>query len=134
MVREPSLEDTIAILRGLRERYEIFHGVRITESALHAAVFLSQRYITDRRLPDKAIDLIDEAASLIRMQIGSRPLPIDTKERELSSLIVEQEALRRENSPSSKAEAEKLGARIAQIKEELAVLNQQWSQEKALIE
>src|ERR1700756_2606650 len=102
MVNEPSVEDSIAILRGLRERYEIFHGVRITESAIHAAVFLSQRYITDRFLPDKAIDLIDEAASLIRMQIGSRPLPIDNKERELASLIVEQEAMRRENTPLAK--------------------------------
>lgn len=134
LVNEPSLEDSIAILRGLRERYEIFHGVRITESAIHAAVFLSYRYITDRHLPDKAIDLIDEAASLIKMQLGSRPLPIDTKERELSSLIVEQEALRRENSPSSKAEANKLDARIAEIKEELSILRQQWEQEKKLIE
>lgn len=132
-IAEPSLEDSIAILRGLRERYEIFHGVRITESALHAAVFLSNRYITDRNLPDKAIDLIDEAASLIRMQLGSRPLPIDTKERELASLIVEQEALRRENTPSAKTESEKLEARIAQIKEELSLLRQQWEQEKKLI-
>lgn len=134
MINEPSVEDSIAILRGLRERYEIFHGVRITESAIHAAVFLSYRYITDRRLPDKAIDLIDEAASLIRMQLGSRPLPIDKKERELSSLIVEQEALRRENTPTGKAEAEKLDKQIAQIKEELSVLKQQWEQEKKLIE
>src|ERR1700722_2937496 len=134
MVNEPSLEDSIAILRGLKERYEIFHGVRITEAALHAAVFLSQRYITDRHLPDKAIDLIDEAASLIRMQLGSRPLPIDTKERELASLIVEQEALRRENSPTAKVESEKLEARIVQIKEELKILKQHWDQEKALIE
>lgn len=132
-VSEPSLEDSIAILRGLKERYEIYHGVRITESALHAAVFLSNRYITDRFLPDKAIDLIDEAASLIRMQIGSRPLPIDTKERELGSLIVEQEALKRENSPSSKQEAEKLEGRIAQVKEELNTLKQQWESEKKLI-
>lgn len=134
MVQEPSLEDSIAILRGLRERYEIFHGVRITESALHAAVFLSHRYISDRHLPDKAIDLVDEAASLIRMQLGSRPLPIDTKERELAGLIVEQEAQRRENSPASKVEAEKLEGRIAQIKDELALLRQQWEQEKELIE
>lgn len=134
MVNEPSLEDTIAILRGLRERYEIFHGVHITESAIHAAVFLSYRYIPDRHLPDKAIDLIDEAASLIRMQLGSRPLPIDNKERELSSLIVETEALRRENTPNSKAEAAKLEGRIAQIKEELSILRQQWEQEKKLIQ
>lgn len=134
MINEPSLEDSIAILRGLRERYEIFHGVRITESAIHAAVFLSYRYITDRRLPDKAIDLVDEAASLIRMQLGSRPLPIDTKERELSTLIVEHEALRRENTASSKSEAAKLDSRIAKIKEELAILRQQWEQEKKLIQ
>jgi ATP-dependent Clp protease ATP-binding subunit ClpB len=134
MVEEPSQEDSIAILRGLRERYEIFHGVKITESAIHAAVYLSSRYITDRQLPDKAIDLIDEAASFIRMQLGSRPLPIDEKERELSSLIVEQEALRREKTPVATAEAEKLNAKIAQIKEELAVLRQQWEQEKKLIE
>lgn len=134
MINEPSLEDSIAILRGLRERYEIFHGVRITESAIHSAVFLSYRYITDRRLPDKAIDLIDEAASLIRMQLGSRPLPIDTKERELASLIVEQEALRREDSPSSKTEAQKLDVQINEIKEELKTLRDQWEQEKKLIE
>lgn len=134
MVNEPSLEDSIAILRGLRERYEIFHGVHITESAIHAAVYLSYRYITDRRLPDKAIDLIDEAASLIRMQLGSRPLPIDNKERELSTLIVEMEALKRENTPTSKAEASKLEGKIAQLKEELSILNQQWDQEKKLIQ
>lgn len=134
MVNEPSLEDSIAILRGLRERYEIFHGVHITESAIHAAVYLSYRYITDRQLPDKAIDLIDEAASLIRMQLGSRPLPIDTKERELASLIVEMEALKRENTPSAKGEAAKLEGKIAQIKEELSVLRHQWEQEKKLID
>lgn len=134
MINEPSVEDSIAILRGLRERYEIFHGVRITESAIHAAVLLSYRYITERRLPDKAIDLIDEAASLIRMQIGSRPLPIDEKERELASLIVEQEALKRENTPSANSEADKLNQRIAEIKEDLAKLKQQWDQEKKLIQ
>jgi ATP-dependent Clp protease ATP-binding subunit ClpB len=134
MINEPSSEDAIAILRGLRERYEIFHGVRITEDAIHAAVFLSYRYITDRRLPDKAIDLIDEAASLIRLQLGSRPLPIDTKERELAGLIVKQEAMRRENTPLAKSEAEKLESRIAQIKEELSILRQQWDQEKQIIE
>lgn len=133
MINEPSLEDSIAILRGLRERYEIFHGVRITESAIHAAVYLSFRYITDRHLPDKAIDLIDEAASLIRMQLGSRPLPIDTKERELAGLIVEQEALRREGTATAKAEAEALNKRITQIKEDLAILTQQWDQEKELL-
>lgn len=134
MVQEPSVEDAIAILRGLRERYEVYHGVHIAESALHAAVLLSARYITDRRLPDKAIDLIDEAASLIRMQLGSRPLPIDHKERELSSLIVEHEAMKREDTPLAKQGIERLEARIAQLKEELARLRQQWEQEKGIIE
>jgi len=133
-IREPSLEDSIAILRGIREKYEIYHGVRITESAIHAAVFLSHRYITDRYLPDKAIDLIDEAASLIKMQIGSRPLPIDNKERQLASMIVEQEALKREDSASAKEEAEKLEAKIVELKEELKVLRQQWDDERKLIE
>ncbi len=122
-VPEPSMEDAIAILRGLKERFEIFHGVRITEEALHAAVFLSSRYITDRRLPDKAIDLIDEAASLIRMQIGSLPLPIDQKERELAALIVRQEATK-----------EKSDEKISKLKEELAILRSKWNQEKALIQ
>ncbi|MBA2367424.1 MAG: AAA family ATPase [Candidatus Protochlamydia sp.] len=134
LINEPSVEDSIAILRGLRERYEIFHGVRITESAIHAAVTLSYRYISDRRLPDKAIDLIDEAASLIRLQLGSRPLPIDNKERELAGLIVEQEAMKRESSPLAKNEVEKLEKRISQIKEELNILKGQWEQEKKIIE
>lgn len=133
-IREPSLEDAIAILRGLKERYEIYHGVRITEDALHAAALLSHRYITDRFLPDKAIDLIDEAASLIRMQIGSLPLPIDAKERELSSLIVKQEALKREDTPSSKEQLAKLDGQINKLKEELAISRERWNQEKKLIE
>lgn len=124
LVPEPSLEDAIAILRGLKERFEIFHSVRITEKALHAAVFLSSRYITDRRLPDKAIDLIDEAASLLRMQIGSLPLPIDQKERELAALIVRQEATK------EKTEEEK----IARLKEELANLRAKWTREKEHIQ
>lgn len=124
VVPEPSLEDAIAILRGLKERFEIFHGVRITEGALHSAVFLSARYIADRRLPDKAIDLIDEAASLIRMQIGSLPLPIDKKERELAALIVRQEA----------DTAADLKGQIATLKEELANLRAKWNKEKELIQ
>nr|NGX42619.1 Chaperone protein ClpB [Chlamydiota bacterium] len=134
IVGEPSLDDAIAILRGLREKYEIFHGVRITEAAIHAAVFLSDRYISERFLPDKAIDLIDESASLIRMQIGSRPLPIDNKERELTSMIVEQKALRREETPGSKKAADQLEAKIANAKEDLTKLRQHWEQEKATIE
>lgn len=133
LITEPSVEEALAILRGLREKYEIFHGVRITEGALHAAVFLSARYITDRNLPDKAIDLIDEAASLIRMQLGSRPLPIDTKERELSFLIVEQEALKREGLEGRAEELKRLDAKIAEQKEGLAKLRQEWEEEKNLI-
>ncbi len=132
-ISEPSLEDAIAILRGLRERYEIYHGVRITEGALHAAVMLSHRYISDRFLPDKAIDLIDEAASLIRMQLGSRPLPIDIKERELASLIVKQEGLKREETPVAKEESTDLDKKIAQLKEELALLKQRWDNEKTIL-
>lgn len=133
-VSEPTPEESIAILRGLREKYEIFHGVRITESALYSAVYLSYRYITDRRLPDKAIDLIDEAASMIRMQVGSRPLPIDEKERELSALIVEQEAIKREKGQVDQGHLKKIEEKIAQIKEELAQLRQQWEKEKEWIQ
>lgn len=129
LVNEPSLEDAIAILRGLKERFEIFHGVRITESALHAAVFLSSRYISDRKLPDKAIDLIDEAASLIRMQIGSLPLSIDQKERALAQLIVKQEALKREGASLDEIEKE-----IAEAKEELSTLRAKWNREKKFIQ
>jgi ATP-dependent Clp protease ATP-binding subunit ClpB len=132
-VAEPSVEDAIAILRGLKERYEIFHGVRITEGALHAAVLLSHRYISDRFLPDKAIDLIDEAASLIRMQLGSRPLPIDMKERELASMIVKQEALKREDTPAAGSELQVLEKKIASLKEDLSVLKQRWEHEKKLL-
>lgn len=134
LVQEPSLEDAIGILRGLKERFEIFHGVHIKESALHAAVFLSSRYISDRFLPDKAIDLIDEAASTIRLQIGSLPLPIELKERELSYCIVKQEALRKEDSESSKTESVKLGESIIKIKEELSILKERWNQEKKWLE
>lgn len=134
LVKEPSVENAIAILRGLREKYEIFHGVRIMEDAIHAAVFLSNRYISDRFLPDKAIDLIDEAASLIRMQLGSLPIPIDREERALANLIVKLEALKREDSPSAKSEIHKLEAEIGEQKEKLGFLKERWNREKKLIE
>jgi len=133
MIEEPSLEDAIIILRGLKERYEIFHGVRITEKAIYASVFLSARYISDRFLPDKAIDLIDEAASSIRMQIGSLPIPIDEKERELAKIIIKQEAIKREGTPSSNEEIAKLDTEIAKIKEKIAILRKKWEEEKNLI-
>lgn len=134
LVPEPSLEDAIAILRGLKERYEVYHGVRITEGALHAAVFLSARYIADRKLPDKAIDLIDEAASLIRMQIGSLPLPIDQKERELARWIVKQEGLKREGSSLAEGEMKEVEAKISSLKEELTELKRRWEKEKEWIQ
>lgn len=132
LIQEPRVEDAIAILRGLRERYENFHGVRITEGAITAAVLLSHRYIADRFLPDKAIDLIDEAASMIRMQLGSRPLPIDIKERELSYLIVKHEALKRE--AGKQKEIEKLEHEIASIKDHLNTLKERWNLEKGSLQ
>lgn len=102
LVDEPSVEDTIAILRGLKERYEVHHGVEITDPALVAAATLSHRYISDRQLPDKAIDLIDEAASLIRMEIDSKPESMDKLERRLIQLKIEREALKKENDEASK--------------------------------
>lgn len=129
LVNEPTLEDAVAILRGLKERYEIFHGVRITESALHAAVYLSNRYISDRKLPDKAIDLVDEAASTIRTQIGSLPLPIDLKERSLSKLNVQMQALHREGSSTKEIQKQ-----IEKEKEKLSSLKARWNREKELIQ
>ena len=131
LVQEPSEEDAIGILRGLRERYENFHGVRITEGALSSAVHLSQRYIADRFLPDKAIDLIDEGASMIRMQMGSCPLPIDHLKRKLSSLIVKQQGLKREKD---KKGAESLQKEIEETQNELRNLEKQWEQERGLLE
>ncbi len=128
-VPEPSIEDTVSILRGLKERYEIYHGVSITEGALRAAASLSSRYIPDRRLPDKAIDLIDEAASLIRMQLGSRPLAIDQKERQLAQLLVKQEATKKEKISDPEGEKE-----IGRLQEDLAQLRGKWQTEKDLIE
>jgi ATP-dependent Clp protease ATP-binding subunit ClpB len=134
LVQEPSEEDAISILRGLRERYENFHGVRITEGALEAAVHLSQRYISDRFLPDKAIDLIDEAASMIRMQMGSCPLPIDQLKRKLSSLIVKQEGFKREKNSEPTPEVQELQKNIEETKEELSNLEKQWDQERKLLD
>lgn len=130
MVLEPNYDEAVAILRGLKEKYEIFHGVHITEKALHAAVKLSSRYISDRQLPDKAIDLIDEAASLIRMQLDSRPLPIDNLERELKGYMIKQEALKRDEAKKD----EKLEAKISSVKEKLSSMQSRWDHEKGLLE
>lgn len=134
LIQEPSSEDALSILRGLRERYEIYHGVRITESALQAAVGLSVRYIADRYLPDKAIDLIDEAASLVRMQLGSRPLPIDGEERHLSSLMIKKQGLQGDETPLAREEIKRIDGQIAQIQEKLAALKALWEREKELLD
>ncbi|MGV0652808.1 ATP-dependent chaperone ClpB [Mycolicibacterium thermoresistibile] len=133
-VGEPSVEDTIGILRGLKERYEVHHGVRITDSALVAAATLSNRYITARFLPDKAIDLVDEAASRLRMEIDSRPVEIDEVERLVRRLEIEEMALSKEEDEASKERLEKLRAELADHKEKLAELTARWQNEKKAIE
>jgi ATP-dependent Clp protease ATP-binding subunit ClpB len=133
LVTEPDVDDTIAILRGLKERYEVHHGARITDSAIVAAATLSHRYITDRFLPDKAIDLIDEAASRLRMEIDSMPTEIDEIERRIRQLEIEREALRKEDDPASKERLAKLEAEIANLREESNRLKAHWQQEKEII-
>ncbi len=133
LVGEPSLVDTISILRGLRERYEIHHGVHIQDSALVAAAVLSNRYITGRFLPDKAIDLVDEAASKLRMEIDSMPAELDALERRIRQLEVEREALRRESDQASRERLERLERELADLKESSADLRAHWQQEKAAI-
>ena len=133
IANEPSLDDTIAILRGLKERYEVHHGVRISDSAVVAAATLSNRYITDRFLPDKAIDLIDEAASLIKMEIDSMPTEIDEIERRSRQLTIEREALKKEKDKASKDRLTKLEEELANINEKKNVLVAQWRQEKEAI-
>ena len=132
-VDEPSVEDTIAILRGLKEKYEVHHGVRITDSALVAAATLSHRYITDRFLPDKAIDLVDEAASKLRMEIDSLPVELDQVRRRLVQLQVEREALRKEKDPASAERAEKLEKMLSDLQEEEQALRTQWENERKVI-
>lgn len=134
LVEEPSVEDTIAILRGLKERYEIHHGVEITDPALVAAVTLSYRYITDRNLPDKAIDLIDEAGSLIRMEIDSKPEDLDRLERRLIQLKIEREALKKEEDEASRKRLENLEAEISRLEKEYANLEEIWKAEKAALQ
>ena len=133
-VDEPNVEDTISILRGLRERYEIHHGVKFKDSALVAAAVLSHRYITDRFLPDKAIDLVDEAAARLRMEIDSLPAELDEAQRRIMQLEIEREALRKEKDKASKERLEKLEKDLANLKEEKDRLVAHWSQEKAAIQ
>src|SRR5207344_1717378 len=132
-VGEPSVEATIAILRGLKERYEVHHGVRIQDSALVSAATLSQRYITDRFLPDKAIDLVDEAASRLRMELDSMPTEIDQLERQIQQLEIEQSALKKEKDDASRDRLKRLEKSLADLKERASQLKAQWQNEKAAI-
>jgi ATP-dependent Clp protease ATP-binding subunit ClpB len=133
-VGEPSIEDTIAILRGLKERYEVHHGVRIKDAALLAAATLSQRYITDRFLPDKAIDLVDEAASRLRIEIDSMPHDIDVLERRAVQLEIELKALAKESDPASRARVEEVKKELSRLREESDTLKTQWKSEKEVIQ
>ncbi len=130
MVLEPSVEDTISILRGLKEKYDLHHGVRITDSAIVAAATLSNRYISDRFLPDKAIDLMDEAASRLRMEVDSKPEAIDELDRKIIQLKIEREALTRENDKASADRLEKLEIDLAGLEQESTVLTARWQKEK----
>lgn len=133
-VGEPTVEDTISILRGLKEKYEVHHGVRIQDSALVSAAVLSNRYIADRFLPDKAIDLMDEAAAKLRIEIDSMPVAIDEKVRELMQLEVEREALRKETDVASKARLQDLDSQIQNLKQSTEILKTQWKKEKEQIQ
>ncbi|MDO9231770.1 MAG: ATP-dependent chaperone ClpB [bacterium] len=133
MVAEPSLEDTIAILRGLKEKYEVHHGVKITDSAIWEAVKLSDRYITDRFLPDKAVDLIDEATSAMRMEIDSMPAEIDSTQRLMRRMEIEKKALEKEKNPESKKRTRELNKKLAETKEQSQKIMLQWKMEKDLI-
>ena len=130
---EPSVPETIGILRGLKERYEIHHGIRIQDSAIVAAATLSHRYITDRFLPDKAIDLVDEAASRLKMEIDSLPAPIDTVERKLTQLEIEREALKKEKDDASKKRLDDLEVELSELQEHRDTMRAQWLREKELI-
>jgi ATP-dependent Clp protease ATP-binding subunit ClpB len=134
LVQEPTVEDTISILRGLKEKYEVHHGVRIKDSAIVAAATLSDRYIADRFLPDKAIDLIDECASKLRIEIDSMPLEIDEIQRKITQLEIEREALKKETDDASSRRLVKLEAEIAALREEMTAMKAHWQNEKDLIQ
>jgi ATP-dependent Clp protease ATP-binding subunit ClpB len=133
MIEEPSVEDTIAILRGLKDKYEVHHGIRIRDAALVAAARLSHRYITSRKLPDKAIDLVDEAASHLKMEIESVPTPIDNLERRVMTLEVERVAMEREGDKRSRERLKEIEREIAELKEQASAMKAQWQRERELI-
>ncbi|MDZ4134159.1 MAG: AAA family ATPase, partial [Paracoccaceae bacterium] len=134
MVEEPTVEDTISILRGIKEKYELHHGVRITDSALVAAATLSHRYITDRFLPDKAIDLIDEAASRLRMEVDSKPEELDQLDRQILQLQIEAEALKKEDDAASKDRLERLQKELAGLLEQSSEMTAKWQNERDQME
>jgi ATP-dependent Clp protease ATP-binding subunit ClpB len=134
LVREPTVEDTISILRGLKEKYEVHHGVRIKDSAIVAAATLSERYIADRFLPDKAIDLIDECASKLRIEIDSMPVEIDEIQRKIVQMEIERQALKKETDPASRDRLQKLEAELADMSAELAKMKAHWQNEKEMIQ
>ena len=134
MVKEPTVEDTISILRGLKEKYEVHHGVRIKDSAIVAAATLSDRYISDRFLPDKAIDLIDECASKLRIEIDSMPAEIDEIQRKITQAEIERQALKKESDPASKERFKKLEAVLADMNDELMGMKAHWQNEKVMIQ
>ena len=133
VVGEPTVEDTVAILRGLKERYEVHHGVRIQDSALVAAATLSERYISDRFLPDKAIDLIDEAASKLRIEIDSLPMELDVIERAIVKLDIEKAAMKREKDAASKERLAKVEKELADLREKAGAMRAHWQNEKEII-
>ena len=129
-VNEPSVEDTVSILRGLKDKYEQHHGVRITDGAIVSAATLSHRYIADRFLPDKAIDLVDEAAARLKMQVDSKPDELDSIDREIVRLKIEQEALKKESDPGSKERLKKLEGELSSLEKQSADLTARWKSEK----
>src|SRR5512138_2189699 len=133
VIEEPSVQDTIAILRGLKDKYEVHHGIRIRDAALVAAAKLSHRYITSRQLPDKAIDLVDEAASRLKMEIESVPTPIDNLERRVTTLEVERAAMERENDRQAKQRLKDIEREMAELKEQASAMKAQWQRERELI-
>ncbi len=133
LIKEPSVEDTISILRGLKDRYEVHHGVRITDSAVIAAATLSNRYLSDRKLPDKAIDLIDEAAARLRTEIDSKPQALDEIDRDIMQLEIERQALSKETDPASKERLNKIELDLSNLREESSQLSARWNMEKSAI-
>ena len=134
MVEEPTVEDTISILRGLKERYEVFHGVKITDSALVAAATLSHRYITDRFLPDKAIDLVDEACALIKTELDSMPTELDEQRRKIMQMEIEESALKKETDNLSRERLAELQKELAELRDGFNTQKAQWDNEKHSVE